>query len=303
MTVTLPRHSYEILPPRQLTAPGARWSHEIQIALPPTYHLGEARYPVLWLMDGSISFSLAVGVLNTLGITGEIPELLVVGVGAPRELDGAEFGNRRVYDLYPTAKWANSGPGGAMMAAVLSEEVFNGGGGAKEFLSFLVDELRPTLAAELRFADDHGIVGCSAGGHFVGYALFTRTAAFSRYLAGSPPMSGSGGMLFELEDEYAMNHDDLPVRLFLGAGGAEITDPYLAAADVVASSARMAQQLTLRNYPGLELTMQVFPGQTHASAQPYALTEGLRVLYPITPPTTEELIESVGAGRQETVTD
>jgi len=301
MTVSFPRHTYEILPARHLKGTAARWSHEIQIALPPTYDASHAGYPVLWLLDGSISFPLAVGVLNTLGISGEIPELIVVGVGAPRELDGAEFGNRRIYDLYPAVQWANSGPGGALMAAALSEEVLNGGGGAADFLSFLVDELRPTLADELRFADDHGIAGFSASGHFVAYALFTRTGAFSKYLAGSPPMSGSGGMLFDLEEGYAQQHHDLPVRLFIGAGGAEITAPYLAAADVVASSTRMAQQLTLRNYPNLELTMRVFPGQTHASAQPYSFTEGLGALYPVTPPTTEQLLESVGAAREETV--
>lgn len=301
MTVAFPRHTYEILPARHVKGAAARWSHEIQIALPPTYHASEASYPVLWLLDGSISFSITVGVLNTLGITGEIPELIVVGVGAPGELDGAEFGTRRIYDLYPAVQWANTGPGGALMAAALSEEVLNGGGGATEFLSFLVDDLRPTLADQLRFADDHGIAGFSASGHFVAYALFTRTAAFSKYLAGSPPMSGSGGILFDLEEAYAEQHDDLPVRLFIGAGGAEITDPYLAAADVVASSTRMAQQLTLRSYPGLEMTVRVFPGQTHASAQPYTLTEGLSVLYPVTPPTAEELLESVGAGRGKAV--
>ena len=83
-------------------------------------------------------------------------------------------------------------------------------------------------------------------------------------------------------------HPELAARLFLGAGEAELTDPYVAAADVVGSTTRMSQVLRLRNYPSLELTSRLYPGQTHGSALSYSLSEGLRTLYPCTTPSIDE---------------
>lgn len=293
----LPRHVYEVLPTRQIKGTGVPWAHEVHIALPPSYGHSDRTYPVVWVTDASLGFHLAVGLMNSLGLVHELPELILVGVGCAGEADLAEFNRRRTYDFYALPQWVNAGLGGAHMSAVLSDDMLNAGGGAASFLSFLVDELRPQLAAEFRFDDDHGLVGFSAGGHFVGYTLFSRPDAFSRYLADSPPFSGCEDLLFSLEAGYATAHDDLPAKVFFGAGEAEILDPYIAAADVVGSMTRMAQLLRLRNYPSLELTCRLYPRQTHGSAGAYALSEGLRTLYPMTPPSIDEQIEAIGVNR------
>ncbi|MEO3828869.1 alpha/beta hydrolase-fold protein [Actinomadura sp. B10D3] len=294
--MSTPRHTYRVLPPQRIQGADLPWPHEVHIALPPSYD-DERTFPVLWVTDASLAFPLTVGLMNALGIVQEIPELIVIGVGTPGESDLAEFNLRRTRDFYPAPRWVNAGPGGAQMEAVLSDDVLKAGGGAAAFLSFLVDELRPRLAAELRFGDDHGLAGFSAGGHFVGYALLSRPDAFGRYLAGSPALSGCEDLLFTLEAEYAATHDDLPARVFLGAGEAELADPYVAAADVVGSMTRMAQVLRLRGYPSLELTSRLYPGQTHGSAASYALSEGLRTLYPMTPPSIDERLGSIGVSR------
>ena len=272
------RHTYRVLPTRRAQGTGVPWPHDVHIALPPSYGEGDRSYPVLWVTDASLSFLLAVGLMNWLHTTQEIRELIVVGVGAPEESDHAEFSARRTHDFYANSRWANAGPGGTFMEAAMVGDSL--GGGADALLSFLVDELRPQLAAEFRFADDHGLVGFSGGGHFVGFALFSRPAAYDRYLAGSPALSGCEDLLFTMEAEHAATHDDLAARVFLGAGEAELADPFVAAADVVGSMTRMAQLLRLRDYPSLELTSRLFPGQTHGSALSYSLSEGLRTLYP-----------------------
>jgi predicted alpha/beta superfamily hydrolase len=267
------------------------WPHDVHIALPPSYDHGDRVYPVLWVTDASLSFLLAVGLLNWLHTTQEVTELIVIGVGAREESDHAEFSGRRTHDFYPRSRWVNSGPGGAHMEAGMSDETRTAGGGAGALLSFLVDELRPQLAAEFRFADDHGLVGFSGGGHFVGFALLSRPAAFGRYLAGSPALSGCEDLLFTLEADHAATHGDLAATVFLGAGEAELADPYVAAADVVGSMTRMAQLLRLRDYPSLELTSRLYPGQTHGSALSYALSDGLRTLYPVTTPGADGSID------------
>ncbi|MEU0945496.1 alpha/beta hydrolase-fold protein [Streptomyces canus] len=261
---------------------GVPWPHDVRVALPPSYEHGDRRsYPVLWVTDASLSFPLTVGLMNWLHTVQEVAELIVIGVGAPDESDPAEFGARRTHDFYPMPRWVNAGLGGARMEALSSERP-TGGGGADAMLSFLVDELRPRLASEYRFDDDHGLVGFSGGGHFVGFALLSRPAAFGRYLASSPALSGCEDLLFTLEADYAATHDDLAAKVFLGAGEAELTDPFVAAADIVGSMTRMAQLLRLRDYPSLELTARLYPRQTHGSALSHALNEGLRTLYPFT---------------------
>ncbi len=280
--MSLPRHTYQVLPTRRLQGTAVPWPHDVHIALPPSYQHGDRSYPVLWVTDASLSFPLAVGLMNWLHTVQELPELIVIGVGAPDESDHAEFSARRTHDFYPLPRWVNAGPGGARMEALSNE--MTAGGGADALLTFLVDELRPRLATEFRFDDDHGLVGFSGGGHFVGFALLSRPAAFGRYLASSPALSGCEDLLFRLEADYATTHDDLAAKVFLGAGEAELTDPYVAAADIVGSMTRMSQLLRLRNYPSLELTSRLYPRQTHGSALSYALNEGLRTLYPFTTP-------------------
>jgi predicted alpha/beta superfamily hydrolase len=277
------RHTYQVLPTRRLQGTDVPWPHDVHIALPPSYEHGEGAYPVLWVTDASLTFPLVVGLLNWLHTVQEVAELIVIGVGAPDESDPAEFGARRTHDFYARPRWVNAGLGGARMEA-LAGETPTRGGGADAMLSFLVEELRPRLATEFRCDDDHGLVGFSGGGHFVGYALLSRPTSFGRYLAASPALSGCEDLLFTLEAEYAKTHDDLAARVFLGAGEAELIDPYVAAADIVGLMTRMAQLLRLRDYPSLELTSRLYPGQTHGSALSYALNEGLRTLYPVTTP-------------------
>ena len=176
--MTLARHTYQVLPTRSIQGTGVPWPHDVHIALPPSYDHSDRTYPVLWVTDASLGFSLVAGLMTSLGLVQEMPELIVIGVGAPGDLDLGEFNLRRTHDFYSRPRWINAGPGGAQMAAVLSDDILEAGGGADALLSFLVDELRPQLAAEFRFDDDHGLVGFSAGGHFVAYALLSRPEAF-----------------------------------------------------------------------------------------------------------------------------
>ncbi|WP_240528867.1 alpha/beta hydrolase [Streptomyces humi] len=231
-----------MLSTRRMQGNDVPWPHDVRIALPPSHEHGDRSYPVLWVTDASLSFPLVVG----------------------------------THGFYPMSKWVNAGPGGTRMEARSNE--MPTGGGADALLSFLVDELRPRLATEFRFDDGHGLVGFSGGGHFVGFALLSRPAAFGRCLASSRALSGCEDLLFTLEADYATTHKDLAAKVFLGADEAELTDPYLAAADIVGSMTRMSQLLRPRNYPSLEFTFRLYPRQTHGSALSYALNEGLRTL-------------------------
>lgn len=282
-----PSHAYTLLPTRMMQGSELNWPHELQIALPPSYRNGDRTYPVLWATDASLTFPLAVGTMSILTMGQEAAEAIIVGVGAPASTDASEFNRRRTYEFYPRPRWLNAGVGGQhalrTMQDTLPQDLLDGGGGAEQFLAFLVDELRPQLAREFRFDEaDHGLLGASAGGHFATYVLLTRTEAFAKYLIGSPAVSGCEDYLFELEAQHAAHGRQLRGDLFLSAGESEATDAWTAQGDILGSTTRLAQTLRLRDYPELRITCRLFPGHTHYSVLPTAISAGLWHLYAVT---------------------
>ncbi len=216
-------------PSLSVRADGYDYDHEVLIALPASYHVSpERRYPVLWAMDGAMLFDLTVGTVNFLAMGSRIPELIVIGVGHPSS-GGRPALQRRTFDLLPPGSSATDDRDDLKaMSSVLKGD---------KFLAFLVDQLRPQLADTYRFADDHAYFGHSAGGYFAGYALMARPDAFDRMILGS----GTNVLTLELEEEYAESHDDLDVRLFIGAGDLEVGNKGLSAQRIVSRTMRFAE--------------------------------------------------------------
>lgn len=107
---------------------------------------------------------------------------------------------------------------------------FDAVGGAPRFRDFLIGDLRQQLATEYRVDPrDHGLAGHSAGATFAGFTLFTKPGDFTKYILCSP----SGAVdLAGLEAEYAEGHDDLEARVFVAAGGDELTDYAMASSGI-----------------------------------------------------------------------
>lgn len=275
------RHTMSIEPSRAMRVAGFDHDHEITVALPASYHQAQRSYPVLWVTDGSLMFHLAVGVLDYLAFGGEAPEMIVVGVGSAREVDRMEWIRSRSYDFFPADDVGPSGFGGApVRARIAARQSPLRGGGAARFLDFLVDDVRSALAADYRMeADDHGLLGHSAGGMFVASSVFTRPGAFAKYLSGSSTMSGNNYGVFELEERYASENDDLRARVFLGSGEAEASDPTMTAWSTVGGLVRLGETLAMRNYPSLHVTTRVFASETHWTMPPLLISCGVRALW------------------------
>jgi len=268
---------FSVEPTRTMRAAGFEWEHELRVALPASYATSSRTYPVLWVTDNMLETALDV-----LGFHFAGTELILVGVGAPAS-SIREHAHRRTFDFYSRDDPYPSGPGGDQLRELYAADPDSAGwvgGGAGRFLDFLVDVARPALAADYRMdADDHGLLGVSAGGAFVGYSLFARPAAFAKYIACCPVFGASNGAIFSLEEEYAAEHDDLPASVFFGAGEAEITQPLISGYGVVSSTAKLAETLTVRGYPSLRLTVRIFPGETHASVVHSAVGWGVRSVW------------------------
>lgn len=260
---------FTVEPARTMQADGHPWPHEIRVALPSTYTEATTRtYPVLWVTDNRLEAALPA-----LGDA----QLIVVSVGADTPA-GWAFSPRRAYDFYAADDISPGGIFGASLASSRDGRPPYRGGGAARFLDFLIDDVRPALAAEYRMdPDEHGLEGYSAGGWFVVYGLLTRPGAFSKYLAGAPALSFCHRLIFEIEARYAAEHDDLAGHLFTGAGDGEMTvDPELGC---FSSMAAMVELLSFRSYPSLQLTVKILPGESHETALPGLIGAGARALW------------------------
>ncbi len=270
------------LPAMQYRAEGYDYDHEVLVALPATYDaLPDKRYPVLWVMDGALLFDMTVGLVGFYAAGNRIPELIVVAVGHPSE-EGLAGLAKRTVDLFPPGS-SVSEPGPAL--DYMREEMAQWGvdpdadifanvkGDA--FLAFLIDRLRPALAERYRMADDHALLGHSAGGAFTGYALLGRPGGFDRYIIGS----GTNGLSLTMEADYAAGHDDLPARVFVGAGDLEVNNLPMSAQRIVSRTVLFAENLLLRRYPSLALQTRLYRDRDHFDVLPIIIGDGLKWVY------------------------
>ena len=137
-----------------------------------------AGHPVLYMLDGNSTYPLAASLLqlaehstNPAGIT---PGILV-GIGYPGDAP-----------INLAARAEDYTPPSPDLSAT-GDLSGNKQGGADRFLDFIENELKPRLAADFKIDPARQtLFGHSYGGLFTLHTLFTRPAAFQRYVAASP---------------------------------------------------------------------------------------------------------------------
>ncbi|MBW2368092.1 MAG: alpha/beta hydrolase, partial [Deltaproteobacteria bacterium] len=176
----------------------------------------------------------------------------------------------------------------------------HGFGGGPKFLEFLLDELKP-LIDDTFAVDPHDsiIAGCSLGGLFLTWVLFNKPGSFTRYICISPAIWWNKEEVWQWEENFAANNDDLKAQVFFTAGGLEtveklkvqmVNSPMTTETVIKLYDEhgwpRMAEitpeitaKLKSRAYPSLEIHCFNMPDETHMSVAPPALTRGLRVFF------------------------
>jgi hypothetical protein len=237
----------------------------------------DSKLPVVFVLDGNAYFPMVASTATLLSIEGQIPSLLLVGIGY--ELDAAlpppfvmlEVQTRRNRDLTPSVDEAFVKQMTEMYAGFGAPyPAYGEPGGADAFLAFIDEELKPFIAERYPDADpdDATIAGHSFGGLFALHALFTSPGSFDRFIAGSPSLAWDGGIL--LEEETAAS-GDISTRLFVSVGSLESQD------EMIAPVTRMDARL--RERPSLDYSFHLFEGETHASVIPATLSRGLREVF------------------------
>lgn len=217
----------------------------ILVSVPDSYASGDNNYPVIYVLDGDISFGMAASISRYLQIGNNIPELIVVGIGY-----GAlnkSIVKKRNRDYKPEQA-----------------------GGAENFLEFIKKELIPYIETNYRtIPGERTINGYSLGGLFCLYTLFTSPESFNRYIIGSPNLSWDNYSIFNYEEESTEKLSDNQLTIFMSVGSEESEERYF---DPVDSLITKIQQ---RNYQGVIIETNVFSGSGHLEGPPESLTHGL----------------------------
>jgi predicted alpha/beta superfamily hydrolase len=264
----------------RLASPEIGQDFLIEVAWPISPIAPGETLPVVYVLDGNSSFAMTAQIARSLQYGPfPLPKTFVVGIGYHNAYDGKgpRPGQLRMRDLTPCndepteARFRSAPPPWTMPAGLRF-------GGAAAFLAFLETAVKPFLASRYPIdPTDSTLVGMSAGGLCALYALLRAPDSFKRYVAVSPALYWGERHLFDLEAQLAARTHDLPVHLFLGVGGYE--ESHDAGQKLVSNLYEMHARLLSRAYRGFELGFHVFPGETHMSVFPAAVSRGLSAVF------------------------
>lgn len=237
-------------------------TYKLYVSLPNGYAESADRYPVVYLLDADYSFAIARNIVEHLSDRDDLPRLILVGIGYDGPL---RYRENRTRDYTPS--FTPTGGYGPEYQAL--------SGGAPAFRDFIEAELIPFIEDDYRVSADRTLVGHSFGGLFGSWVAVTRPDLFARYLLVSPSLWYHDRMVFDVEEEYSRNHDDLNASIYAAVGSRERNSQR----DMRADLHEFTDLLGSRRYPGLTLRVDVLEDETHNSVFPRALSNGLRTLF------------------------
>ena len=266
-------------------SPSMGLTYDIVVGLPPGYAANPGKkYPALVVTDGNMTFSSAFDATRALAGQGDIDGVIVISVGTPVIEEGdSAWTRRRIYEFSPP-DWNRDdafGKGVTGYCAAFHSKPDQCTGGAPKFLDLIVKEILPKVGAKYRVdMNDLGLFGVSAGGFFATWVIFQAASPFSKYIISSPATAYGDGAALRLEKQFAETHKDLKAKIYMASGGLEMESPFLEGIGrIVSGMIQLGAGLKSRNYPGLQLTMEVHPGMGHADVAPTTLNRGIRVVY------------------------
>ncbi len=124
-----------------------------QVHRPPGYDISNARYPVLIVLDGDEHFQHVSATVDFLSAAGKIPAMLVIGIP----------NTNRFEDMNSAAA-----------------------PGSSPFLTFITDELVPTIDRDYRTRPYRILVGWSSAGVYTLYTMINAPGTFRGYIAIAP---------------------------------------------------------------------------------------------------------------------
>lgn len=203
-------------------------------------------------MDSQWDFPLLTALYGEQYYDGFVPEIIIVGVTWGG--NNPKHDSLRARDYTPT-----------------HENWLPQSGGASKFLSFMKNELFPFVEANYKAdKNDRTLAGCSYGGLFTLFALFTEPGLFQGYVAASPAFEWDREVIYRYEKAYFESKPSAPARLYMTMGGVERGVP---------GFEKLVQHLSGRNYANLQIKTRVLENTGHAGTKGEGYTRGLQYIY------------------------
>ncbi len=152
----------------EIHVPELQHTYYLYVRLPEGYD-HNTRYPVIYLLDGGITYPLLGAYYRYLELAGEIPKIIMVGISYGND-DWAQ-GNMRGRDFTAPSDQAEHYGGAAKFQAAFEQHFFP-----------LIEE-KYAVDSKRRI-----VFGQSLGGQFVLHALLTRPELFWGYIASNPAL-------------------------------------------------------------------------------------------------------------------
>lgn len=212
---------------------------QVLVYLPDDYSGSQARYPVVYLLDGAFFFLPTAGIVDFYSMVSRMPRMIVVAI----------VHADRMHELSTAAS-----------------------GGSAQFTSFLRDELIPFVDGRFRTEPFRILVGHSLGGLFAAHALFAAPDLFQAHIAASPALYWNGGS--ELDRAGQVLGSGSPQRNFLyltysgGDGG-----------NIRSSTDRLVGMLEGSSSPDLRWKFEFLPDDKHNSSPFRSVLGGLSHLF------------------------
>jgi hypothetical protein len=224
--------------------------YQLYVGLPASFRTSpERRYPVVFVTDGYYDFQGVLSTYSNLFWDKSVPEMIVVGIGYVG--DHPDYEVLRVDDLTP-------------MQFIKGNRA--GGGQAAQFLHMIETEAIPLLERDYRADPAHRILmGCSLGGCFTLYAMFSRPDLFQGFVAVGPFVA----QLWQYEDEFAKSGRAVDARVFVSTAEYEWPNYHN---DILLFNER----LQTRSYFKGGYHFRIVENMRHAGEKAEGYTQGLR---------------------------
>lgn len=237
---------------RMLHSDIVQQDYELHILLPGGYISGIKKYPVVYLMDSQWDFPLVKSLYGQHYYDGFIPELIIVGVtwgGVNPNPDSL-----RARDYTPTQE------------ARLPQS-----GGADNFLAFIKKELFPFVETNYKAeSKNRTLMGCSLGGLFTLYTLFSQPELFSGYAAASPAVGWDSEVLYKFEKEFARKKLPDSLRVYITIGDVERSRP---------AYEKFAAQMINSNYASVSLKSKILENTGHSGTKGETYSRGMQYVF------------------------
>jgi predicted alpha/beta superfamily hydrolase len=229
------------------------------------------RWPVVYVPDGNWYVGMATEIVRYMSRCGSTTDAIIVSIGyaeADNVIEAFKDSSvKRDIDLTPVRDEAVE----VDMADFYKRPAPNGDSAG--FLKFLSEELIPKIENEYRADPSRRILlGHSYGGLFALYALFENPALFDTLIVGSPTLSYGNRYLFQQEEAFAKDHQQLTSKVYFFVGEGEEGPDETTVTDML----RMIAVLQSRKYEGLVMEKRIFPDLNHCEVVAPGFQAGLK---------------------------